>query len=140
VNVLRSELVFTCIKPHRAAFLVPTVASAVLPTLLAACGSSGASDATAVPAASTAALGSTNEVVVTGYKFPPISAAPGATLTLVDRDDEPHTVTADDGSFRAGPFNPKAPATLVAPTKPGTYPFHCEIHPTMHGALVVHQP
>ena len=140
MNVLRSELVFTCINSRRVAFLVPTVASALLPTWLAACGSSGSSDATAVPTTSTAASGATSEVVVTGYKFPPISAAAGATLTLVDRDDEPHTVTADDGSFRAGPFNPKTPANLVAPTKPGTYPFHCEIHPTMHGALVVHQP
>lgn len=78
--------------------------------------------------------------MVAGYKFPAISAAPGATLKLVDRDDEPHTVTADDGAFRADPFNPRAPGTLVVPTKPGTYPFHCEIHPTMHGALVVQQP
>ena len=140
MNVLRSELVITCIEPRRVAVLVPSVASALLPTLLAACGSSASTDATAVPTGSTAANGSTNEVVVTGYKFPPISASPGATLTLVDRDDEPHTVTADDGAFKAGPFNPKAPATLVAPTKPGTYPFHCEIHPTMHGTLVVHQP
>ena len=125
MNVQRCDAVFTCINPRRVAFLVPAVSSALLPTLLVACGSSA---------------GSTSEVVVTGYKFPPISAAPGATLKLVDRDDEPHTVTADDGAFRAGPFNPKTPATLVAPTKPGTYPFHCEIHPTMHGALVVHQP
>jgi plastocyanin len=76
-------------------------------------------------------------VVIRGYVFPPIAAAPGATLTLVDQDDEPHTVTANDGSFRAGPFDNTAPGTLVAPTKAGTYPFHCEIHPTMHGTLVV---
>ena len=117
-------LVFTFINRRRLAFMVPAVSSTLLAALVVACGNNG----------------SANEVVVAGYKFPPISAAPGATLKLVDRDDEPHTVTADDGAFKAGPFAPKTPATLIVPTKPGTYPFHCEIHPTMHGALVVHQP
>lgn len=125
MNVQASQLVFACINRRRLALLVPSVSSALLPALVVACGSKE---------------GSASEVVVAGYKFPPISAAPGATLKLVDRDDEPHTVTADDGSFKAGPFDPKTPATLVVPTKPGTYPFHCEIHTTMHGTLVVHQP
>ena len=138
MNVQAGALVFTCINRRRQAVLGPIVSVALL-TLMVACGSSDSTGSTAVPTANTAAAGSASEVVVTGYKFPPISAAPGATLKLVDRDDEPHTVTADDGTFKAGPFNPKAPATLVVPTKPGTYPFHCDIHPTMHGALVVHQ-
>ena len=140
MNVQASRLVFACINRRRLAFLVPAVSSALLPTLVAACGSGASTDATALPTAHTSADGSASEVVVARYKFPPISAAPGATLKLVDRDDEPHTVTADDGAFKAGPFDPKTPATLVVPTKPGTYPFHCEIHPTMHGELVVHQP
>ena len=88
--------------------------------------------------ATTAPAGTTDStVVVHNYKFPAISATAGATLTLIDKDDERHTVTADDGSFKGGPFDKKAPGTLVVPTKPGSYPFHCEIHPTMHGTLVV---
>ena len=89
--------------------------------LVAACGSSK----------------STAEVLVKNYAFPAIATRPGEKLKLVDGDDEPHTVTADDGSFKFGPFNTKAPGLLVAPTKPGSYAFHCEIHPTMHGTLVV---
>jgi plastocyanin len=106
---------------------------------LAACGSSDSTasgDSTAV----TAAAGSTTEVVVQNYTFPAITAAPGATLTLVDRDDEPHTVTADDGSFKEGPFNSDEPGQLVVPTKAGSYAIHCDIHPTMHGTLVVNDP
>ncbi len=98
-------------------------AALVLP--VSSCGSSdsaGAADST---------------VVVQNYTFPAVSTTAGATLTLIDQDDEQHTVTADDGSFVGGPFNNKAPGTLVAPSKPGSYPFHCEIHPTMHGTLVV---
>jgi plastocyanin len=74
---------------------------------------------------------------VHNYTFPAISTTPGAALKLVDLDDEPHTVTADDGSFKAGPFDNTSPGMLVAPSKPGSYAFHCEIHPTMHGTLVV---
>jgi plastocyanin len=109
-------------KPQRLAHSV-TLALAVT-----ACGSSDASGSTD---------SSESTVVVQNYKFPDISAIAGATLTLIDKDDEQHTLTADDGSFKGGPFNNKAPGTLAVPTKAGTYLFHCEIHPTMHGTLVV---
>ncbi len=72
--------------------------------------------------------------------FPAIDTTPGAQLRFVNRDDEPHTVTADNGSFRIGPFNNKSPEVLVAPTSTGSFAFHCEIHPTMHGTLVVNNP
>ena len=109
--------VFDSVKLHRLALCAPILASV-------ACGSSNA----------------TAEVLVKNYAFPPITATPGENLELVDGDDESHTVTADDGSFKFGPFSPKAPGHLVAPTKPGSYPFHCDIHPTMHGTLVVQNP
>lgn len=110
-------------------------AALVLP--VTACGASdSARSAETTP--TTAATGSSDStVVVQNYTFPAVSTTAGATLTLVDKDDEQHTMTADDGSFKGGPFNNKAPGTLVAPSKPGSYPFHCEIHPTMHGTLVV---
>jgi plastocyanin len=109
--------VFDSVKLHRLVLCASFLAS------IAACGSS---DAT-----------STAEVLVKNYAFPPIAATPGEKLKLVDADDESHTVTADDGSFKFGPFSPKAPGQLVAPAKSGSYPFHCDIHPTMHGTLVV---
>ena len=53
-------------------------------------------------------------------------------------DGASHTVTSDQG----GVFDVKADGgggtvTLTAPTKPGTYPFHCTYHANMHGVLVV---
>ncbi len=71
------------------------------------------------------------------YMFPPITTTPGAQLRFVNRDLESHTVTADDGSFKIGPFDDKTPEVLTAPATAGSFPFHCEIHPTMHGTLVV---
>jgi plastocyanin len=104
-------------------------------------GSTGAAGVTttavsAAPGSSTAGAGD-QDIVVQGYKFPPITAAAGSMLTLESRDLEPHTVTADNGSFDSGPFTPKKPATLTVPTAPGSYAFHCKVHPTMHGTLVV---
>ena len=104
---------------------------------VAACGSSDSAGSTATTVASGSTSPPESTVVVQNYTFPAVSTTAGATLTLIDKDDEQHTMTADDGSFKGGPFNNKAPGTLVAPSKPGSYPFHCEIHPTMHGTLVV---
>ena len=89
------------------------------------------------PGSAPARAASDQQVVVQGYKFPPITAAAGSTLTLVNRDLEPHTVTADDGSFGSKPFSASKSAALTVPTSPGSYAFHCKIHPTMHGTLVV---
>ena len=119
---------------HRSA-VVPFVAAA----LLTGCGS-GSSSTSAAVSASTENVSSSPDVVVENYAFPAITVAPGTSIRLIDRDAEPHTVTADDTTFTTGPFDAKSPGTLIAPAVPGRYAFHCKIHPTMHGLLVVQQP
>ena len=118
-------------------------ACASLAVLLGACGSSAGSSAgapgTAAPGVTTAA-GGDDVIVIEGYKFPPITAAAGAKLTFESRDAEAHTVTSDDGLFKISPISPKTSQVLDVPTTAGSYPFHCEFHPTMHGTLVVHNP
>ena len=74
---------------------------------------------------------------IKGYAFPAFTATAGQKITLADADAEPHTVTADNGSFDSGSFDSTAPGTLTVPTKPGTYAVHCTVHPTMHGTLTV---
>jgi len=102
--------------------------------VLAACGSDSNSSSTTVATPTTAAAAATPTTAASGSAT---TAAAGSTLKLVDADDEPHTVTANDGSFDSVPFSPNKPTTLTVPTAPGTYAFHCKIHPTMHGTLVV---
>ena len=117
--------------------VVPVVVVGVVGLLgVAGCGAATtpAPPATGGAGASASASG---EFTIKAYKFPAFTASPGQKLTLVDGDSEPHTVTADDGSFDSGSFDNTAPGSLVAPTKPGTYAVHCTVHPSMHGTLTV---
>src|SRR5829696_3170884 len=68
---------------------------------------------------------------------PPQSAVePGSTITWTNNGDEPHTVTADDGSFDSERLNPGDSYT-VAFGGQGTVTYHCEIHPEMRGSVTV---
>ena len=68
---------------------------------------------------------------------PPQSAVePGSTITWTNKGDEPHTVTADDGSFDSGVLNPGDSYT-VAFDGQGTVTYHCAIHPEMRGSVTV---
>ena len=105
------------------------LAAAALAVLLTGCASSSPS-----PAAPSAAV---DGYVVKDYGFAPLTAAPGQTVRVVNGDDEPHTVTAKDGSFDTGSFDKSEPGSFTAPSQPGTYPIVCTVHPSMHGTLTV---
>ncbi|HEV7168446.1 MAG TPA: cupredoxin domain-containing protein [Micrococcaceae bacterium] len=122
-------------------------AAAVL--LLAGCSSGGGAAAPAAPASqapsvSTGGSGQSGQAAVDaitikdfGYQAP-TSVAPGSTVTVTNMDPQSHTVTSDDGSsFDAVVAGDGGTATFKAPTKPGTYKYHCTYHGNMHGTLVV---
>jgi plastocyanin len=98
--------------------------------------SSSASGSSSAGNGGMAATDSTLMIEKFAYKTP-TSVSPGAKVQIMNMDGEAHTVTADEG----GGFDVKAPGgetvTFTAPTKPGTYPFHCTYHSNMHGDLVV---
>jgi len=108
---------------------LPAVAVAAL--LLTACGS-GADGPSAQPEAP-----DRQGYVVEDYTFPPLTVAPGEAVRVINADDEPHTVTAEDGSFDTGSFDRSEPGSFTAPATPGTYRFGCKVHPSMHGTLTV---
>lgn len=58
------------------------------------------------------------------------------TVTWVNNDDAPHTVTASDGSFNSGNINAGQSWTHTF-TAPGTYSYYCAYHPWMKGTVVV---
>ena len=115
-------------------------------------GSASSSSGSAMDSSSMSSMGSSSAgssggstaaasaVVIHISKFmyqTPASVSPGATVTVMNMDGEAHTVTADSGSAFDVKAAPGASTTFTAPTKPGTYAFHCTYHSNMHGMLVV---
>lgn len=118
---------------------------------LAACSSS--SGATAAPGASTgasagasAAAASTCAVStsaagtpaqIKSFAFPTgLTVKAGDAIAWSNGDAVGHTVTFDDGTCASGTIAPGSTVT-ISYTVPGSYPFHCSIHASMKGTLVV---
>ena len=80
----------------------------------------------------------TAAVTIDGYAFktPTITVAPGTLVVWKNLDDDPHTVTANDGSFDSGGL---AQGDTFKHTflKAGTYQYYCKVHPMMRGTVIV---
>jgi plastocyanin len=87
---------------------------------------------------STGATGTAIANEAFAYDPTPLTVAPGATIDVTNRDAQAHTVTSDvKDLFLADDINKGKPVTFKAPTRAGTYTYHCEYHSGMHGTLVV---
>lgn len=69
----------------------------------------------------------------------PLTIPVGTTVVWTNRDIPPHTVTSDTGVWDSGVGTPlRTGATFSFTfTQVGTFPYHCMIHPDMHGTIVV---
>jgi plastocyanin len=105
-------------------------------------GMSDSAMASSMPSTAGASNGSTTmaaeaTIHIKSFAYTGTDSVPaGATVTVMNMDSEAHTVTADDGSFDAV-VKAGASTTFTAPTKPGTYTYHCTYHSNMHGTLTV---
>jgi plastocyanin len=83
---------------------------------------------------------SANAVSIVDFAFQPasIEVPAGSTVTWTNTGAVTHTVTADDGAFDSGQLKPGTSFSQTF-TTPGTYTYHCEIHPQMTGTVVVTQ-
>ena len=77
-------------------------------------------------------------VAISGYSFPaePATIAVGDSVKWTNRDNDSHTVTADDGSFNSNSLAPQGTFTHTF-SQAGTFAYHCEIHTTMRGTVQV---
>jgi plastocyanin len=77
-------------------------------------------------------------VIIKDFAFDgPASVTPGATVTVKNEDTEAHTLTADGAGGFDVTIDPGTSAAFTAPTKAGSYPYHCTYHGNMHGTLTV---
>src|ERR1700753_2834613 len=111
--------------------------------LLAGCSASrptaGASSSVPMASASVtapAAPVSGNQVNIDGFAFVPATLTVSArtTVTWTNRDEEPHTVAASDGSFHSPGMGTGATFSHTFGTA-GTFDYVCSIHPSMHGTV-----
>jgi plastocyanin len=66
----------------------------------------------------------------------PVTVAVGTPVRWTNHDDVPHTVVADDKSFKSKALDTDDAFTYTF-SKPGTYSYFCGLHPRMTGKVVV---
>ena len=134
-----------------------TVGLLVFGLILAACGGSssttGAATSTATTAAATATTASASPTVggtqasvrMTGsigsFGFSPasITIKVGTAVVWTNSTGAPHTSSSDAGSavtWDSGLINPGGTFSFTF-TQVGTFHYHCNVHPYMHGTIVV---
>jgi plastocyanin len=84
------------------------------------------------------AQGKTMTVSIKNFAFNPpnTTVTPGTTVTWVNNDQTPHTATANNGAFDSGTLQPGQSYSFTF-DKPGTYAYHCNIHPDMTATVTV---
>ncbi len=97
--------------------------------------------AAVLPAADLPGKGKAKSIVqIDNFSFRPqtLTVRVGTTVTWVNRDDVPHTVTSTDKKFksRALDTDEKYSYTFSAP---GTNSYFCSVHPHMTGKVIVRQ-
>jgi len=84
-------------------------------------------------------------VAIRDFTFSPgnLAVPVGSTVTWTNEDTAPHQVFSDaSGEMAAGGLFqseslPRGATYSFTFTKAGTYPYHCNIHPTMKGIITV---
>ncbi len=108
--------------------------------LAAACGSSNSS-----PTAPTQPTGGggggtgTTTITISNFSFSPssITVTAGSSVVWKNNDSTSHTATADNGSFNTGIIAPGASSNAITMSTPGTFTYHCQIHPFMTATITV---
>src|SRR5579871_6522043 len=120
----------------------------------------GASGAFSAPGAATAASGSMShmsmvashatspvrselhqrvvKVQIRNFAFVParVAVSSGTRVVWTNQDSDPHTVTTDRAGFSSQALNTGQAYARVL-TKAGAITYHCQIHPFMHGTVLV---
>ena len=94
---------------------------------------------TSTPATTTPSGDDEGEVEIEGFQFQPaeLTIARGASVTWKNRDSAPHTATADDMSWNTTRLAGGTDSAPIVFDTAGTFPYFCEVHPTMTGTIVV---
>ncbi len=84
------------------------------------------------------AQAASTEVRIDNFTFNPqqIAVKTGDTVTWINNDDIPHTVTSKTLAFRSKALDSDDTFSFTF-TTPGSYAYFCSLHPHMTGTIVV---
>lgn len=108
--------------------------------LLAGCGGGGPEAVRPTNSETLGGSGSSGAAItISNFMFSPmhLSVSPGATVRVMNIDSTVHTLTATGGQFNTGDISHNQTKTFIAPMKPGTYNYICNIHQYMMGRITV---
>jgi plastocyanin len=122
----------------RLVFCSACIVLLIISCMAAGCSSYQTPSATATPTAST---GGGNTITIKNFAFDPssLTVKSGTVVTWVNQDGVSHTIVSDTGSpaaFSSDSLSTDASYTFTF-IQPGTYTYHCSIHPSMKGTIIV---
>ena len=79
-----------------------------------------------------------NMVKIDNFSFTPqsLTVHPGTTVTWVNKDDVPHTVTSTDKKFKSRTLDTDERFSFTF-SAAGTYNYFCSVHPHMTAKIIV---
>ena len=129
-------------KPEHFCWVVLIV---VLGTFVAVAGCTGYGSSSPAPAATPAPATGAATVTIQNFAFIPASVTvpEGTTVTWVNQDPVNHQILNDagpsvaEGALFSSDSLPNGGTYSFRFDSPGTYPYHCSIHPSMKGTVIV---
>ncbi|HMG13548.1 MAG TPA: plastocyanin/azurin family copper-binding protein [Gemmatimonadaceae bacterium] len=81
----------------------------------------------------------TTNVSIRNLAFSPraIQVSPGATVDFTNNDGTPHNIIFSSAAINGATDFSAGSRAIVMPVAPGTYAYHCTIHPGMTGSVLV---
>lgn len=76
------------------------------------------------------------DIINFGFSSLTLSISVGSKVTRTNSDTVPHTILADDSSFQSTTLQEGEKFSFTF-TKAWTYNYHCSIHPSMKGTIIV---
>ncbi|MFP4499084.1 MAG: cupredoxin domain-containing protein [Vulcanimicrobiota bacterium] len=80
-----------------------------------------------------------NAIIIEGYEYNPnpLHVKAGQAITVMNKNHIQHTVTSDDGKTFDTRLITTGNSAQFTIEEPGTYKYHCSIHPAMKGKIIV---
>ena len=94
---------------------------------------------TSTPQANTPTPTAGKTIEISNFAFAPaqLTVTRGTRVTWINRDSAPHQPVSDSGAVISSGVIQTGGTYSVTFNQPGTYTYHCAIHPSMTGTIVV---